>query len=53
MHYRYLNIDPEKREKTAVTCLAYDEQTDVLFMGDERGNIVAFDFKSVISAHDT
>lgn len=48
-----MNIDQDKLEKTAVTCIAYDEPNDVLFIGDERGNIIAYDFKPVISSQDT
>ncbi|CDW75345.1 ef hand family protein [Stylonychia lemnae] len=43
------NIDPDKNEPAAVNCIAYDEKNDILYIGDERGNISAFLFKDIIS----
>jgi hypothetical protein len=33
-----------------VNCIAYDEISDFLYIGDERGNVIAYDFREIISS---
>lgn len=43
------NVDFEKNEPCAVNCIVYDESEDILFTGDERGAICAYNFYDIIS----
>ena len=38
-----------EEEPQAVHCLAYDEQEDLMYTGDERGMITCYEFAEIIA----
>lgn len=47
MYYRFQNSDNDKKERSSISCLTYNEEDDILYCGDERGCIVAYNFKNI------
>ena len=42
------NVDPDKNQLVPVGCMVYNEEDDILYTGDEMGNILAYDFTQLM-----
>ena len=49
--FEFVNVDEDQSgEPAAVTCIAYNEEDELLYLGDERGNVVAHCMGEVVAS---